>query len=124
MISRIIIDGENALLGRLASYAAKQALNGKDVIILNSEKIIISGKKEDIAERYKIMRKIGGTTLKGLFFSALPYKIVKKTVKGMLPKNTRGKTALKKVKCYEGIPKEFENEKKIKTRKRNKTYKS
>ena len=54
---KLIIDATNATFGRLASYAAKQALQGNDIVILNSEKAIISGRKENIIEKYQELRK-------------------------------------------------------------------
>ena len=47
-----VIDGENATLGRLASYVAKQALKGENIAILNCDKIIITGNKANIQEKY------------------------------------------------------------------------
>jgi large subunit ribosomal protein L13 len=41
-----IINAEDTILGRLASYIAKEALKGESFIILNCEKAIISGRKE------------------------------------------------------------------------------
>ncbi len=115
-MNEIIIDGENAVLGRLAGYAAKQALDGKKIEIVNSEKVIITGKKEDILEEYRKKREIGGSGLKGPFFPSTPEKILKRTIRGMLPyKKGRGREAFKRIKCYIGIPKEFEGKKMIKS---------
>ena len=47
-----IIDGKNAVLGRLASYAAKEALKGENIIILNCEKVIVTGNRKNIRERF------------------------------------------------------------------------
>ena len=41
-----IIDGKGAILGRLASYAAKQALKGEEIVVLNCEEVIITGNKK------------------------------------------------------------------------------
>jgi len=97
---KIIIDATNATLGRLASYAAKQALLGKEVIIINSEKAIITGKKKDILGKYLDRRKKHGASLKGPIFPKTSERILKRAIRGMLPKNIRGMLALKKVKCY------------------------
>ena len=45
-----IIDGKNAVLGRLASFAAKEALRGEEIVILNCEQIIITGNKRNNEE--------------------------------------------------------------------------
>lgn len=114
-----IIDGKGAILGRLASYSAKQALKGEEIIILNCGKIKISGNKRKIKENFEIKRKKGGSSQKGPKFSKLNEKIVKRTIRGMLPdhRKGRGKIAYKKIKCYEGVPKEFENSEKIELKK-------
>jgi len=52
-----IIDGKNAVLGRLASYAAKEALKGEDIVILNCEHVIITGNKRDIRETFERKRR-------------------------------------------------------------------
>lgn len=121
--SKIIIDAEGTILGRLASFAAKQALEGNDIIILNSEKAIISGSKHDIIDKYMNLRKKGGHAHKGPYPSKLSFRIVKKAIRGMLPDYRwgEGRTAFKRIICYEGIPKEYEGQKTI-TIKTNKPF--
>ena len=110
-----IIDGKNAILGRLASYAAKEALKGEDIIILNCEQIIITGNKRYIKENFEAKRSRVGSSQKGPKHSRLSEKIVKRTIRGMLPdhRKGRGKIVYKKIKCYAGVPKEFQEAKKI-----------
>ena len=110
-----IIDGKNATLGRLASYVAKQALKGEEFVILNCEQIIITGSKKDIKDKFLRSRGRVGSSQKGPKISKSNEKIVKRTIRGMLPdhRQGRGKQALKRIKCYVGIPKEFEDKKKI-----------
>ncbi len=101
----IVIDGSNALLGRLASYASKQALNGKSIIIVNCNKIVISGNPQATIGIYKNKRQRGGASLKGPFFPRHAERIVKRTIRGMLPyKQERGLAALKRIRCYNEIP--------------------
>ncbi len=69
-----VINADGLILGRLASYAAKQALQGKKIIILNSEKVIITGKRSFIIPHYQGKRRRGGTAQKGPNFSRLPEK--------------------------------------------------
>lgn len=107
----MIIDGENLILGRLASYAAKKALLGEKVDIVNCEKIVVSGKKKaiflDLKERYA-----RGEFLKGPFPSRRADRFVRRTIRGMLPYNQfKGKSAFKRVMCYRGIPDKLKNEK-------------
>jgi large subunit ribosomal protein L13 len=106
-----IIDANGATLGRLSTNSAKRLLKGEKVAVINSEKAIISGKKFAIKKRYKEKREVG-TYRKGPFFPRMPDQIVKRTIRGMIPYQTpHGRTAFKKLKCYMGIPKEFEGKK-------------
>ena len=114
-MNQLIIDGENAVLGRLASYVAKQTLSGKEIRIVNCDKIVIVGNEQSIIEDYKTRKARGGAGLAGPFFPFLPERIVKRTIRNMLSyKQERGRLALKRVKCYSGIPEEFKDKKMIK----------
>lgn len=107
----MIIDATNLIMGRLATYSCKQALLGNKIDIVNCEKAIITGKKESVLERYKERRK-RGYIYKGPFISRMPDRLMKRTIRGMLSyKKERGREALKKIKCYLGVPKEFQNQK-------------
>ena len=109
-----VIDAEGAILGRIATHVASRLLKGEDIAIINSEKAIISGKKKSIKEHYQKKRDLG-TYRKGPFFPRMPDMLVKRTVRGMIPYQTpHGRTAFKKLKCYIGIPKEFEKHEKEK----------
>lgn len=111
-----IVDATDMVLGRLASQVAS-ILKGKNkpeytpnvdcgdhVIIINCEKIVLTGKKlEDKYYRYHTGY-IGG--LKEIQYKKLmaekPEFVVYKAVKGMLPKNTLGAKMLKKLRVYAG----------------------
>lgn len=110
-----IIDGKNAVLGRLASYVAKEALKGEEIIILNCEQIIITGKKQRIKENFLQKRRRVGSGQKGPKIHRGSDRIVKRTIRGMLPdhRKGRGREAFKRIKCYIGVPKEFQKSKKI-----------
>ena len=112
----IIIDGTDAVLGRLASYAAKQALQGKSIIILNAEKTVVTGKRKFTLEKYNEKKQKGGQSLRGPFFPRQPERILKRTIRGMLPnyRSGKGKEALKRVLCYNGIPEKYKDVKTIK----------
>lgn len=111
-----VIDGKDAVLGRLASYAAKEALKGEEVNVVNCEQIIITGNKKNIEEDFAAKRSRVGSGQKGPKLSKTNEKIVKRTIRGMLPnfREGRGRIAFKKIKCFVGIPKEFEAVEKIK----------
>ena len=110
-----IIDGKNAILGRLASYAAKEVLRGEEVIIVNCNEVIISGNKKYIKQNFEIKRGRVGSSQKGPKHIKTSERIVKRAIRGMLPNHRkgRGKIAFKKIKCYNKIPKELEEKKKI-----------
>ncbi len=100
----MIIDGTDLILGRLAAYAAKQALMGENVLIINCEKVIITGSKEFLLKRYT-QRIHRGEPHHGPNFPRRPDLLVKRTIRGMLPyKQYKGETALKRIKCYIGKP--------------------
>lgn len=110
----IIIDATNATLGRLASFAAKQALLGKHIVIVNCKHAIVTGVKRTTINKYLEKRQRGGSSMRGPYFPKNPERIVKRTVKGMLSyTQQRGMDAWKRVMCYNEVPKEYENEKKI-----------
>ena len=110
-----IIDAENAVMGRIASFAAKEALKGEEVVILNCEKAIISGRREDIKEKFEVRRKRVGTLQVGPKMSILTEKYFKRIVRGMLPdhRSGRGRDALKRIRCYKSVPEKFKDVKKI-----------
>jgi large subunit ribosomal protein L13 len=116
-MAKIFVDAQDTAMGRVASFAAKQALGGNEVAILNSEKAVISGRKEDNINDFKLRRQLNHMKPeKGPFFSRVPEKIMKRCVRGMVPdfRRGRGKIAISKVKCYTGIPAEFAEQKLIK----------
>ena len=120
----IIINAENATLGRLASYVAKQALLGNKIIILNSEKAIVTGRRLFIINDYLKKRSKGGKAIqKGPYYSRSSEKIVKRAIRGMLPdfRQGNGKEALKRILCFVGIPDKYKNSKMIKAGKEKTT---
>lgn len=103
----IVVDGTNQILGRIAVYAAKKALLGEKVTVINCENVIITGRKEATIKEYK--EKVErGDPHKGPFFHKSPDRIVRRTVRGMLPwDKPRGQQAYRKVMCYLGKPSEI-----------------
>ncbi len=104
----VVINGENLILGRLASHAAKLLLSGENVIIVNAERTIISGSKKSIIADYYQKRNVGKSR-KGPYFPRMPDRIVRRTVRGMIPyKKSSGRDAYKRLKVYIGVPKELD----------------
>ncbi|HUV79962.1 MAG: 50S ribosomal protein L13 [Methanosarcinales archaeon] len=106
-----IIDGEGLILGRLASAVAKKLLTEKDteIVIVNAERVVISGSKERTFKDYKA-KKDRGSKEQGPFFPKMPDRIVKRTIRGMLPyKQAKGRDAFSRLKVYLSIPDEYES---------------
>ncbi len=111
-----VVDATGYTLGRLASEVAK-VLRGKNkpiftphmdcgdyVIIVNADKVTVTGKKLDQKIYYHHSEYVGGmkeTTLREMM-TKKPEKVVKLAVKGMLPKGALGKSMLKKLHVYAG----------------------
>ena len=111
-----VVDAEGCTLGRLASEGAN-VLRGKNkpiytphvdcgdyVIVVNADKIKVTGKKLDQKIYYRHSEYVGGmkeTTLRELL-AKKPERVIELAVKGMLPKNTLGRQMFKKLKVYAG----------------------
>jgi large subunit ribosomal protein L13 len=103
----IVVNGEDLLLGRLASIVAKRALDGEAIAVVNAEKTVISGSKARVFATYG-QKRAKGSREGGPFFPRRPDHIVKRTIRGMLPyKRERGADAFRRVKIYVGVPDEF-----------------
>ncbi len=100
-------------MGRMGSKVAKLLLNGEEVIILNAEKAVFSGKrKSKVAEAHKFLEV--GAPERGPFHYRRPDRFLRKTVRGMLPyKQPKGKSAYKRLKAYMGVPLEFKDKEMI-----------
>ncbi|MDD5253876.1 MAG: 50S ribosomal protein L13 [Candidatus Nanoarchaeia archaeon] len=107
----IVIDANKLILGRLAAVVAKRALKGEEIIIVNSENAVITGRKKDLLNQYHAKR-ARGDPLYGPYFPRRPNLIIKRTIRGMLPyKQEKGLKALNRIKCYNGIPLELKDKK-------------
>ena len=111
-----VVDAEGQTLGRLASEVAK-VLRGKNkpvftphvdtgdyVIVINAEKIKVTGKKLDQKIYYSHSDYVGGmkeTTLREMM-NKKPEKVIELAVKGMLPKGPLGRQMIKKLHVYAG----------------------
>ncbi len=109
----VVIDGTNQILGRMATRVAKMLLDGFEVHIINSEKVVLSGDPRMVVEGYRLLLNV--KTHKNPYRHKIkrprnPRNLVKDAIKGMLPtEKRRGREALSRLKVYIGRPKEFEN---------------
>jgi len=103
----MLIDATNLIVGRLASFAAKKALLGERIDIINCEKAVISGRRAEVFARYK-QRRNRGVPRKGPFIPRIPDRFVRRIIRGMLPMDKlRGREAYKRVICHVGVPENF-----------------
>ncbi|MFC4057746.1 50S ribosomal protein L13 [Planomonospora corallina] len=111
-----VIDATDVVLGRLASHVAT-LLRGKHkpvfanhvdtgdfVIVINADKVALTGNKLETKKAYRHSGYPGG--LRSVTYAELmdkrPERAVEKAVKGMLPKNALGRKMIKKLKVYSG----------------------
>jgi large subunit ribosomal protein L13 len=108
-----IIDANGLILGRLASDVAKRLLAGDKIDIVNAEKAVISGSKLDTIAEYRNKISIGSTEF-GPHFPKRPERILKRTVRGMLPyRRSRGRDAMARLKVHVGVPLELKDKEMI-----------
>jgi large subunit ribosomal protein L13 len=107
-----VINAEGLILGRMASVIAKRLLKGEEIVMVNAEKAVLSGRKRNRVPEAKEFLAVGSKLEQGPFHYRRPDRIVRKTVRGMLPyKRPKGKQAYKRLKVYIGVPSEFEEQK-------------
>lgn len=107
----MIIDASNLILGRLGSFVAKKALLGEKIDIVNCENCFITGDKYRVFADYDRDLRMG-THEKGPFVYRMPDRLVKRTIRGMIPyKTERGDAAYKSIKCHIGVPETLKNQK-------------
>ena len=106
-----IIDAENLILGRLASHVAKRLLNGEEIVIVNAEKALITGGRDDVIAHFRHRRDVGSGR-KGPLYPRTPHMMLKRSVRGMLPfKKPRGRDAYKRLIVHISVPREFKGKK-------------
>ena len=109
----MIINAEDTILGRLASYAAKQALNGEKVEIVNCEKAVMTGTRENVFLKYKNRSSPTDVVHKPIVYK-MPDMLVRRTIRGMLPwKRDRGREAYKRIFCHTGLPESLKDKQMI-----------
>ena len=111
-----VVDADGQILGRFASKLADR-LRGKDkptftphtdggdfVVVINAEKVAVTGTKHDKKTYYRHSQYPGGlkeTTFKEMI-DKKPEEVIRLAVKGMLPKNKLSNQIIKKLKIYAG----------------------
>jgi|TARA_B100000768_G_scaffold128686_1_gene119306 large subunit ribosomal protein L13 len=106
-----VFDADGLILGRLASTVAdmllKAARSDRDdkVVIINSEKAIVSGSSTSVLQNYHDKYALNHAR-KGPFYPRMPDMILKRTVRGMLPyqRKSSGRRALRNLRVEIGCP--------------------
>ena len=102
-----IIDAKRLVLGRMASIIARRLLQGETIMVVNAEKAVISGKKQSKVKETKTFMEVGHPK-KGPFHPRRPDQIVRRTIRGMLPrKKPKGKQAYKRLRVFIEVPEEL-----------------
>ncbi len=111
-----LVDAKDQTLGRLASKVA-HVLRGKHkpsftpnsdmgdfVIVINADKIKLTGKRTELKEYFHYTGYPGGATFESFkdLIKTKPEKVVTHAIKGMIPHNRLGKLVIKKLKVYAG----------------------
>ena len=106
-----IIDADGLILGRLASHVAQRLLAGEDVVVVNAEKALVTGGKDDVIAHFRHRRDVGSGR-KGPLYPRMPHMMLKRSVRGMLPYyKPRGRAAYKRLKVHIAVPKELKGKK-------------
>jgi large subunit ribosomal protein L13 len=108
-----LVNAEGLIVGRMCSKVAKLLLNGQEVIILNAEKAVFSGKRKSKVAEAKEFLDVGAPE-RGPFHYRRPDRFLRKTVRGMLPfKQPKGKSAYKRLKVFMDVPIELKSKETI-----------
>ena len=103
----MIVDVKGLLMGRIATFIAKKALEEEEIIVINCKDVVLSGGPKAIISHYKKKLELGNARW-GPFYIRNSAMLFKKAVRGMLPwHNTRGREAYKRIKCYATSPKDL-----------------
>jgi large subunit ribosomal protein L13 len=102
MMAKIVVDGENAVFGRMSTFVTKELLKGNFVDVINCEEVVISGDKKNFVAKIMAKRKMGaGSSLKGPLYIRKSDMLVKRMIRGMLPwDRPKGREAFKRLRCY------------------------
>jgi large subunit ribosomal protein L13 len=102
-----VIDAAGCLVGRIATQAARAALHGKKVRVVNCEQAIVSGSKAFLVGEWTRRFK-QGVPRKGPYIHRYPDRMVRRIIRGMLPHHQpRGREAFANTMCYIGVPVEL-----------------
>ena len=103
-------------MGRLASIVAKEMLSGQKIVCVRCEHINISGSfyRNKLKFLDKLRKRTNTNPAHGPYHHRAPARIFHRVIRGMIPHKThRGKCAMERLKCFEGIPEEYATKKRV-----------
>jgi large subunit ribosomal protein L13 len=108
-LDRVIVDATDCIIGRLGVEVSKLTRLGKEVIIVNCEKTVLTGSKKMILDKYMEWLHRGSTE-SGPRHPKRPDRFVRQRIRGMFDyKSFKGKKAFARVKVFIGVPDEYKN---------------
>lgn len=113
----IVVDATNMKLGRMASYVAKNLIQGKRVVVINAEKAVVTGTKKAILKRYLML--LGRSQKRsihrpGVWYPRAADKLVWYTIVRMLPKKKpKGRMAASRLRVYVNVPEKYKDAKPV-----------
>jgi len=113
----ILLDAKNQVLGRLASYAAKHALGGSRVVVLNAEQAVISGRRSNIIDeaKHRLETRTLANQTTAPVHQRRPDLYLRRVIRGMLPwEKARGKAAFHRIFVFVGVPEEYSKKNTVK----------
>ncbi len=109
----VLVNADGLVMGRVASFCAKKALEKEEVVVVNAEKVVLTGTKNDLLHKYKTKfdRNVKGNPEHGPKFSRMPDRVMRSSIRGMVPiKRKTGKDAIARVKVFIGTPAKYKDQ--------------
>ena len=103
----VYVDATDQIAGRLSSKVAKLILSGKNVVVVNAARALVSGSRTAVVTQWKVRlelrRKVN--PISGPIHPRRPDNILRRMVRGMVPrKKPKGVSAMKRLRVYIGVP--------------------
>jgi len=107
----VVVDCKGHMMGRLASYVAKELLNGQKIVLVRTEEVNISGSlfRNKLKFQTFLGRRMNTNPNRGMIHFRAPSRVLWRVIRGMIPhKTARGAAALERLKVFEGVPHPFD----------------
>jgi ribosomal protein uL13 len=107
-----VIDATGHVVGRLSSVVAKRLLKGEEIVIVNAEEAIVTGRRGVLLTTYAHRRKRGSriSRMRGIgpFYPRRPDMMLRRTISRMLPhEQAKGREALRRLRVYVDVPEAY-----------------